>query len=414
MEDVELLAATSLSLLSFYCYANNLNKRKIKKRRKPRRWWLLSIHRNRTPQSMEIMFQNMLNEDSDEFKNFCRMSPNDFDFLLSKVEPLITKQKTRLRVPIPAKVRLALTLRFLATGDSYRSLHHLFKISSAAITFIIQEVCTAINTVLKDQIKMPRTTTEWLNIESGFSRKYPHCVGCIDGKHVVIQCPINSGTEKYKGTYSFVLLALVDSNYCFIFADIGAQDRISDGGIFQNSVLWEKISTGTINLPPDSPLSDGQCNMPHVFLGDGAFALSKHVMIPFPGNHVMGSLQRTFNMRLSSARVVVENVFGLLTTVFRIFKKPMEIKKDKAKLITMTCILLHNFLRNSRTSRDIYTPRGTFDTVVDGEIMNEGSWRRNVCTNQAIRPIPVVDSRASQSAILIRNEFASFFLKQNC
>lgn len=86
---------------------------------------------------MEIMFQVMLNEDSDEFKNFCRMSPNDFDFLLSKVEPLITKQKTRLRIPIPAKVRLALTLRSLATGDSYRSLHYLFKISSAAITIIL-------------------------------------------------------------------------------------------------------------------------------------------------------------------------------------------------------------------------------------------------------------------------------------
>lgn len=262
---------------------------------------------------------------------------------------------------------------------------------------------------------MPCTTTEWLNIERGFNRKYPHCVGCIDGKHVVIQCPINSGTEyyNYKGTFSLVLLALVDSNYRFIFADIGAQGRISDGGVFQNSVLWEKISTETINLPPDIPLPGGQCNMPYVFLGDGAFALSKHVMKPFPGNHVMGSLQRTFNIRLSSTRVIVENVFGVLTSVFRIFKKPMAIRKDKAKLITMTCILLHNYLRNSRTSRDIYTPPGTFDTVVNGEIIHEGSWRRNVSNNPAIRPIPPVGRRAPQSAIEIRNEFARFFLTQN-
>ncbi|KOB78211.1 Uncharacterized protein OBRU01_02740 [Operophtera brumata] len=105
-------------------------------------------------QTMEQMFQEMLNEDSGEFQNFCRMSPNDFDFLLSKVEPLIKKQKTRLRIPIPAKVRLAITLRFLATGDSYRSLHYLFKVSSAAISIIVQDVCNAINTVLKDQIKV--------------------------------------------------------------------------------------------------------------------------------------------------------------------------------------------------------------------------------------------------------------------
>ncbi|CAF4947203.1 unnamed protein product [Pieris macdunnoughi] len=366
-------------------------------------------------QSMEQMFQEMLNEDSGEFQNFCRMSPNDFDFLLSKVEPLIKKQKTRLRIPIPAKVRLAITLRFLATGDSYRSLHYLFKVSSAAISIIVQDVCNAINTVLKDQIKMPRTEAEWLNIERRFQRKYPHCVGCIDGKHVQIQCPIDSGSEyyNYKGTFSFVLLALVDNDYRFIFADIGAQGRISDGGVFQNSVLWERISTDTINLPPDCPLPGGQCNVPYVFLGDGAFALSKHVMKPFPGNHPLGSLQRNFNKRLSSTRVIVENVFGVLTTVFRIFKHPMEINKDKVILITKTCILLHNFLRNSRTSRNIYTPPGTFDTVVNDEIIQEGSWRRQVSTNPAIIPIPTVARRAAQSAIDVRNEFANFFQRQN-
>lgn len=82
----------------------------------------------------------------------------------------------------------------------------------------------------------------------------------------------------------------------------------------------------------------------------------------------------------------------------------MEIRKDKAKLVTMTCILLHNFFRNSRTSRTIYTPPGTFDTFVNGEIIHEGSWRQNISTNPAIRPLPTVGRRASQNAIEIRNQ----------
>lgn len=103
---------------------------------------------------MENIFQEMLCEYSGEFANFCRMSPCDFNYLLSKVEPIIGKKTTKWRIPIPAKVRLAVTLRFLATGDSYRSLHFLFKISSSVISKIIIEVCQAINTVLKDEIKV--------------------------------------------------------------------------------------------------------------------------------------------------------------------------------------------------------------------------------------------------------------------
>lgn len=103
---------------------------------------------------MEKMFTEMLYEPSGEFENFSRMSLADFEFLLHKIGPRITKQDTDWRKAIPAKVRLAITLRFLATGDSYRSLHYLFKISSQVICKIIPEVCVAINEALKDQIKV--------------------------------------------------------------------------------------------------------------------------------------------------------------------------------------------------------------------------------------------------------------------
>lgn len=102
---------------------------------------------------MANFFNEMTSEESGEFTNFCRMSLADFEFLLAKIEPMIKKQ-TRLRTPIPPKIRLAITLRFLATGDSYRSLHYLFKVSAPAISLIVPEVCKAINFVLNDQIKV--------------------------------------------------------------------------------------------------------------------------------------------------------------------------------------------------------------------------------------------------------------------
>lgn len=134
------------------------------------------------------------------------------------------------------------------------------------------------------------------------------------------------------------------------------------GGIFKNTLLWQKMDTGNLNLHPDSPLPGREESVPYVFLGDGAFALHKHIIKPFPGNYAVGTKERTFNYKLSSTRVIVENVFGVLTSVFRIFKKPIELDIKKAPHVVMTCILLHNVLGNSKYSQNLYTPPGTLDS----------------------------------------------------
>lgn len=100
------------------------------------------------------MLMDLRREPSEKFANFCRMSAEDFQFLLNKIGPKIIREDTNLREAIPAQERLAVTLRFLATGDSFRSLGYLFKISHQAISCIVPEVCSAIADALKDEIKV--------------------------------------------------------------------------------------------------------------------------------------------------------------------------------------------------------------------------------------------------------------------
>lgn len=88
------------------------------------------------------------------FFNFIRMSVEHFEELHSTIEPLIKKKDTRFRYAIPSRERLLVTLRFLATGDSYQSLRLHFKISKQVISLIIPEVCNAINETLKNLIKV--------------------------------------------------------------------------------------------------------------------------------------------------------------------------------------------------------------------------------------------------------------------
>lgn len=86
--------------------------------------------------------------------NFCRMSAEDFEIILNKIGPHISKQDTNMRKAISIQERLAITLRFLATGDSFTSIGYLFKVSNQTISVIVPEVCKAINDALKDQIKV--------------------------------------------------------------------------------------------------------------------------------------------------------------------------------------------------------------------------------------------------------------------
>ncbi|CAI6353478.1 unnamed protein product [Macrosiphum euphorbiae] len=82
------------------------------------------------------------------------MSTEDFENLICLIGPAVHKQNTIWRTAISVTERLALTLRFLATEDSYHSTMYQFKISTQAISLIVPEVCEAIVNALSEYIKV--------------------------------------------------------------------------------------------------------------------------------------------------------------------------------------------------------------------------------------------------------------------
>ena len=90
-------------------------------------------------------------------------------------------------------------------------------------------------------MQKPQSPHDWKIIAKKFREKlnFPNCVGAIDGKHVTIKAPGNSGSlfYNYKGTFSLVLLAIADANLKFIYIEVGAYGKNIDGGIFANSTL---------------------------------------------------------------------------------------------------------------------------------------------------------------------------------
>lgn len=83
---------------------------------------------------------------------------------------------------------------------------------------IVRETCELLWTILQPKEMIVPTMQDWLDIAEGFYSKtqFPNCVGAVDGKHIRIECPPNSGTlyYNYKNFFSIILMAICDANYC--------------------------------------------------------------------------------------------------------------------------------------------------------------------------------------------------------
>lgn len=146
----------------------------------------------------------------------------------------------------------------------------------------------------------------------------------------------------------------------------------------------------------------------HMFLWRMRHPLKDNIMKPYPGSQEKGSVKRLFNYRLSRARRVVENVFGIMSAVFRVLRRPMFLEPNKAEIVVLTCVYLHSFLRKNQSSNHIYTPTGTFDSEINGEII-EGSWRQQCSEGSSLTSMQKVGRKPSISAERIRRELAEYF-----
>ena len=85
----------------------------------------------------------------------------------------------------------------------------------------------------------------------------------MDGKHIPIKCPKGDGSTffNYKRFHNIVLLGLVDSDYKFIFIDVGCQGRMSDGGVFRNTELYNRLVSDELNFTDPTELPEANTQL---------------------------------------------------------------------------------------------------------------------------------------------------------
>lgn len=114
----------------------------------------------------------------------------------------------------------------------------------------------------------------------------PNCLGSLDGKHIRIKYPQQSGSAyyNYKGYFSIVLMACADADGLFTFISVGDYGRNSDSRVIRSSGIMRALSENRLNIPSCTslPHEETNPNFPMFFVGDEAFPLPNHIMRPYP------------------------------------------------------------------------------------------------------------------------------------
>ena len=216
--------------------------------------------------------QELRIEDRFGFREMFKMDVTDFENMLAKISDIsLPKERLGGTNPVQTDERLSLPLRFLATAETFQYLSFHYRISLNAVSYIVKGCCKAIvERIALNFIKVQSTEAKWLNISKRFEEKwnFPHALGGIDGKHVRIQKPKNGGSfyYNYKHTHPIILMAIAGPEYECLYADLVSNGRVNDSGIWNKTSLLQGIQDGSVKLPNDQKVPNGEIT-PYVFLG---------------------------------------------------------------------------------------------------------------------------------------------------
>jgi hypothetical protein len=176
---------------------------------------------------------------------------------------------------------------------------------------------------------------------------------------------------------------------------------MSDAAIWNSCALKTLIDSKSLNLPipQNLPGSTSGHLVPFHIIGNDAFALTTTLMKPYP-THINGSYAekyaiRCFDYRLSRARRVVENAFGILSSRFRIFHTPIQLTNlETIDSLVLACVSLHNWLIKIR-------PR----EIRVGDLEQ----RQTVCESEFPNISKVFDSNSSSNAAREMREYLTAY-----
>lgn len=196
----------------------------------------------------------------------------------------------------------------------------------------------------------------------------------------------------------------------YLFYFVGSKN---DAGIWSQTKMSYALENNTISIPKERPLPNTNCSFPFFIIGDGGFPLKTYLMRPFAKNNLQNIERRVFNYRLSRARRVSENAFGILVTRWRILQTPIALKLSTAETIVQAITCLHNYIINTKSCNNQYIQENIIDHENSAGELIAGNWRTSMPENGFINRLGRIGANVgAATAVRQRDTLARYFVSE--
>jgi len=145
-------------------------------------------------------------------------------------------------------------------------------------------------------------------------------------------------------------------------------------------------------------------------VGDEGFLLKTYLMRPYARRNLVDNQQHVFNYRISRARRIIGNTFGILVARWQIFQGSI-FKLETAEVIVQAACCLHNFIINTNYSSNRYIQEDFVDREGPNGELIEGSWRSLTLQHSVLNRMGRIGANiGSIAAMKQRDSLAQYFV----
>lgn len=265
----------------------------------------------------------------EEFCQRFRFSKANFTKICDLIREDLQHPTKRNRSLSP-EMQLMCALRYLATGDKFRTIADTIGVHISTVSRSVTSVSEALTKHLQTFVFFPSDQNSIQQTKHGFFEiaNFPGIVGCIDCTQVRIQAPTGDQEPHYvnrKGYHSINVQAICDWKGRFTNVVADWPGATHDSRILRCSRIGFELASGE---------NSG------LLLGDGGYACTKWLLTPvlFPRNEA----EKKYNEAHAATRCIIERSFGVLKKRFGVLHCEIRLNPRKVCKVIGACFILHN------------------------------------------------------------------------